>query len=274
MKEEVNKYWDELIRILIDFVPKVVGAIIILIVGLWAINQLSRLFKKLMAKREVDPSVSIFLQSLVKWGLKILLFIIVISKLGVPTTSFVALMGAAGLAVGMALQGSLGNFAGGVLILLFKPYRVGDYINAQGISGTVRGISIFTTTLRTDGNQLAIIPNGQLSNEKIINYSTLDRRGESLEFTINLQDNLKTAKDVIMERAIANPKIIRDETTQPKVVVSKIADNGVVLQLQYLTKTSDFWSTHFQLVEEVKMGLDQAGMNKFVPRREVRILDK
>lgn len=273
MEEEVNRYWDQLHTVLAEFLPGVIGAVIILVVGLWAVKLIVKLTKKILEKREVDKSVSTFLASLIKWGLTVLIFIMVISKLGVPTTSFIAVLGAAGLAVGMALQGSLGNFAGGVLILLFKPFRVGDYINGQGISGTVTAISIFTTSLRTDSNQLAIIPNGQLSNEKIINYSTLERRGDALEFTINHQDNLKVAKDAIMEVLITNPGVIKDDNTKPKVVVSAIADKGVVLQAQYLTKTGEFWPTHFEVIENVKRALDTAGINKILPRQEISILE-
>lgn len=274
MDKEVTRYWYDFQHIFIDYIPKVAGALILLILGLWVINMLVRLTRKIMIKREVEKSVATFVVSLTKWGLTVLLIIMVISKLGVPTTSFIAVLGAAGLAIGMALQGSLGNFAGGVLILLFKPYRIGDYISAQGTSGTVIEISIFTTSLRTDGNQLAIIPNGQLSNEKIVNYSVLDRRTEVMDFPVHYLDDQDAARGAIMNVIQNHPKVIKDETTQPKVVISKITEDRVYLQAQYQAKTSEFWSTHFEVLESVKKALDQAGINKILPRQEIRILEK
>ncbi len=226
-----------------------------------------------MIKRDVDKSVSDFLKSLIKWGLTILLVIIVISKLGVPTTSFIAVLGAAGLAIDMALQGSLGNFAGGILILLFKPYRIGDYISAQDISGTVIEISIFTTSLRTDGNQLAIIPNGQLSNEKIINYSVLDKRTEVMEFPIHYLDDTDVAREIIFNIINDHPKVIKDETTKPRVVIGKITENRVYLQAIYQAKTSEFWGVHFEVLDRIKKALDKAGINKMIPRQEIKIVE-
>lgn len=273
MEEEVSRYWYNFQHVLTDYIPKIVGAIIILVLGLWVINLLVRLTKRIMIKRDVDKSVSDFLKSLIKWGLTILLVIIVISKLGVPTTSFIAVLGAAGLAIGMALQGSLGNFAGGILILLFKPYRIGDYISAQDISGTVIEISIFTTSLRTDGNQLAIIPNGQLSNEKIINYSVLDKRTEVMEFPIHYLDDTDVAREIIFNIINDHPKVIKDETTKPRVVIGKITENRVYLQAIYQAKTSEFWGVHFEVLDRIKKALDKAGINKMIPRQEIKIVE-
>ena len=160
-----------LIEKMYEFIPNLISAVLILVVGLWMIGMINKVFKKMMVRREVEITLRKFLANLINWLLKALLFIVVIQKLGVQNSSFVAILGAAGLAVGLALQGSLSNFAGGVLILLFKPFKVGDFIEAKGIKGTVKEISIFSTSINTFGNELAIVPNGPLYNDNIINYS-------------------------------------------------------------------------------------------------------
>lgn len=251
-------YWLHFLEMLKVYIPRVIEAAVILVIGLWIIRIIKRTSRKIMGRREVDESVKRFVYDLIKWLSYVLLFVIVITKLGIPTTSFVAIIGAAGLAVGLALQGSLANFAGGVLILLFRPFKIGDYISAQGISGTVREISIFTTSLRTDGNQLAIIPNGQLSNEKIINYSVLEQRAEMMDFIIGNRDDLNACKNALLEVALKQDRIINDNTSAPKVVVKAINEYIITLQLQYRTKTSDFWATHFTVLEEGKKALDTA----------------
>jgi len=171
-----------------NFVPSLITAVITLVVGLWIIRMINKLVKRFFDKHDYDEALETFLQSLIRAGLKFLLFVLVVTQLGVKSSSLVAMVGAAGLAVGLALQGSLANFAGGVLILLFKPFKVGDFISAQGVDGTVKEISIFTTKINTFGNQVAIVPNGQLSNNNIINYNAeATRRDRSEEHTSELQ---------------------------------------------------------------------------------------
>ncbi|RZW40412.1 MAG: mechanosensitive ion channel, partial [Flavobacteriaceae bacterium] len=154
-----------------NFMPNIISAILILVVGLWVVRFINRLVKKFFDHKDYDQTLETFLQSFIKITLKFILLVLVVTQLGVKTSSLVAIVGAAGLAIGLALQGSLANFAGGVLILLFKPFKVGDFISAQGIDGSVKEISIFSTKLNTFGNQVAIVPNGQLSNGSIINYN-------------------------------------------------------------------------------------------------------
>jgi len=271
----MEKYLTTFSDQIIAYTPKIIGAIVILVLGLWAIRIVRMVLRKLMESRKVDISVSKFIQDLVKWGLQIMLFIVVISKLDIPTTSFIAVIGAAGLAVGMALQGSLANFAGGVLIIIFKPFKVGDYVKAQGIFGTVEEITIFTTKLSTDNNQMAIIPNGKLSNDNVINYSVHEHRKEMMDIGIGYDDDIKKAKEVLLDLAMKHPKTVKDGEGRPgpKVVVKELGDSSVILQLQYWTKTGDFWATRWFMLEEIKNTLDKEGINIPYPQQDIYIKD-
>lgn len=253
-------YIEEYGKKLIDYLPNLVGAIILLIIGWWAIKFINRIIRNIFIKRDIDITLRSFLLDVINWVLKIMLFITVISQLGVQTSSFVAIIGAAGLAIGLALQGSLANFAGGVLIMLFKPYRVGHFIAAQGVEGTVKEISIFTTKLTTFGNQLIIIPNGKLSNDNIINYSEESLRRENLIFGISYDDSIKEAKNILLELVKEQPQILKTEDKLPVVVVMELAANSVNLSLRYWTKMEDFFDVRFYTVEEAKKRLEAAGI--------------
>lgn len=268
MEEYINHFGHKLM----EFAPKAVAAFIVLILGLWAIKLILKFIAKIMKKRDVEISVGKFLYNLINWALRILLFIIVISKLGIPTTSFIAMIGAAGLAVGLALQGSLANFAGGILIIVFKPFKVGDYVSAQDVSGTVRDISIFTTRISTDTNQMAVIPNGKLSNDKVINYSILPHRREMMNIDIGYEDNIKKAKDVILELAMNHPKIIKDGSQpMPMIMVSSLGESSIVLSFRYWTVTSDFWEVRWWMLENVKSTLDLEGISIPYPQQDVHV---
>lgn len=246
-----NAFIDQGIIYLMEFAPRLIGALLILIIGLWLVKFLEKFLSKIFVKNDVDITISKFLITLIKWLLRIFLFIIVISKIGVQTTSFVAMLGAAGLAVGMALQGSLSNFAGGILIIVLKPFKVGDYIQADGVFGTVKEISIFTTKLSTDNNQLAILPNGKLSNENVINYSVYPFRKELLNVEVSYKENIKRVKDILLNLAVEHPQIEQKETPAPNVVVKDLGENGIVLQMQYWCKTSVFWAVHWWMKENI-----------------------
>lgn len=258
---------------LMEFAPKVVGALLILIAGLWTIKLILKFIDRISKKRQLDVSVAKFLYDMVKWALRIILFIMVISKLGIPTTSFIAMIGAASLAVGMALQGSLANFAGGILIILFKPFKVGDYINAQSISGTVQDITVFTTKISTDTNQMAIIPNGKLSNEKVINYSILPHRREMMDIEIDYNENIKRAKDIILNIATKHPSILKEGQPSPMIMVKELGQNGVILQLRYWTKTGEFWPTRWGVLEEIKETLEIENIKIPYEQQEIHILN-
>ena len=181
----------------IDYLPTLIGAIVLLIVGLWVIGIIVKYVDKLFQKKDYDKTLEVFTLNAIRWGLRIILFVLVITQLGVESASLVAAIGAAGLAIGLAMQGSLSNLAGGVLIIVLKPFKVGDWIEAQGISGTVVEVTLFYTKLDTFGNQRAVIPNGELSNDNIINYSYNGTRKENLSFGISYDDDLKKAKEVL-----------------------------------------------------------------------------
>jgi small conductance mechanosensitive channel len=249
---------DNAIAWLWSALPNLILAVLIFFIGLWFIRLINRMVRKFFDKKDYDESLETFLQSLINIGLKIMLFVLVITQLGVQSSSLVAIIGAAGLAIGLALQGSLSNFAGGVLILLFKPFKIGDFISAQGLEGTVLEISIFTTKLSTFGNQVAIIPNGQLSNNNIINYNAQETRRDKINIGIGYGSDLKKAKDILLKICAENANILKDPA--PVVYVDELADSAVNLTLRFWANNSVFWDAHFYVMEEAKLRFDAEGI--------------
>ena len=254
--EEYIEYLKELV---VEFTPKILVALAILIIGLIIIKVIVKASRKVMDKGGIDLTLQKFLGNLVGWGLKILLIIAVISKLGVETTSFAAILAAAGLAVGLALQGSLANFAGGVLIMIFKPIKLGDLVEAQGEIGVVKEIEIFTTKLTGLSNKEIIIPNGTLSNGNIINYSTEGTRRVDLTFGVDYAADIKQTKDVLMSVITSHPKVLKDPA--PAVTVSELADSSVNFAVRPWCKTEDYWTVFFDVTENTKIALDKAGID-------------
>ncbi|HBR52905.1 MAG TPA: mechanosensitive ion channel [Flavobacteriaceae bacterium] len=259
---------------LIDYLPNLVMAIVLLFVGLWIIRLINKFVRKFFAKQNYDVTLEKFIASLINYGLKIVLFVVVVTNLGVESASLVAIIGAAGLAIGLALQGSLSNFAGGVLILLLKPFKVGDFISAQGIDGTVKEISIFNTKLNTFGNQLAFIPNGKLSNDNIINYTEEGLRRENIIFGIGYDDDIKRAKEILLSLVNEQAEVIQLEGKMPMVVVSELGDSSVNLSVRYWANIDDFWNLRFLILEEGKARLEAAGINIPYPQRDVHLYSK
>ncbi|NNK19908.1 MAG: mechanosensitive ion channel [Flavobacteriaceae bacterium] len=264
---EYQEYIDEGINWVMEILPNLITAIVILIVGWWIVKFINRLVHKFFQKKDYDLALETFLQSFINIALKLLLFVLVITQLGVKSSSLVALVGAAGLAVGLALQGSLANFAGGVLILIFKPFKVGDFISAQGVDGTVKEITIFTTKLNTFGNQLAILPNGQLSNNNIINYNAEETRRDKIDIGIGYGSNIKKAKEILLEICADQTGILKDPA--PAVFVGELADSSVNLTLRFWAKNEDFWDAHFAVIEETKLRFDEAGIEIPFPQLDV-----
>lgn len=268
--EELGNYQehiDQAIAWIWDILPGVVTAIIILILGLWVIRILNRMVQRFFDHKEYDPALESFLQSFISIALKILLFVLVITQLGVESTSLVAIIGAAGLAIGLALQGSLANFAGGVLILIFKPFRVGDWISAQGADGSVKEINIFYTKLNTFGNQEVIIPNGKLSNDNIVNYSAENTRRDKIDVGIGYGSNIKKAKDILLKLCEENENILKEPA--PEVYVGALADSSVNLTLRFWATNENFWAAHWYVMEEIKLRFDAAGIEIPFPQRVV-----
>lgn len=255
---QLTNYASLLWNAVLDYSPKIISAFVILIVGIYAIRLITRLIKKIMIKRELDPTLTKFLADILIWALRILLFIAFISKLGVETSSFVAILGAMGLAVGLSLQGSLSNFAGGMLIILFKPFKVGDTIEAQGQIATVLEIQIFVTKLVTANNQTIFIPNGILSNGTIINYSTQGQRRADLTIAISYETDIKKAKEIIAEVMRSNPKVLT--TPAPEVGVKNLTDNAIQLAVRPWAKNEDFGTVFSETLENCKLAFDAAGI--------------
>lgn len=253
------EYFDQFIKLLIDYSPKLISALVILFIGLYAVRLINRLVRKIMVKRELDPTLATFLADSLLWAMRFLLFVTFISKLGIETSSFVAILGAIGLAVGLSLQGSLSNFAGGVLIILFKPFKVGDSIEAQGVAGTVSEIQIFVTKLVTGNNQTIFVPNGILSNGVITNFSLGKNRRANLLFTISYHTNIKTAKEIVMQVLENHPKVLK--TPAPAVVVNLLTDTTIQLAIQPWAKNADFVQMCSDVLEECKEAFDQAGIS-------------
>lgn len=256
--KEAEVWMNKGIDFIVEYGPKILGAILIYIIGSWVIGKIIGTSRKVMAKGNYDESLQRFLLNMASWALKVLLIIIVISALGVNVTTFAAVIAAAGLAVGLALQGSLSNFAGGVLIMIFKPYRIGDLIEAQGVLGVVKEIEIFTTKLVTPQSKLAIVPNGAMGNGNIINYTAEGKMRVDTTIGIGYNEDIKKAKEVLLEVLTSNPKVLQDP--EPSVNVSELADSSVNFAVRPFCKPEDYWDVYFTTLEKCKLALDKAGI--------------
>jgi small conductance mechanosensitive channel len=256
-------------QLLVDYGPDLLMTVITLVIGLWIIKILTNGIQRLMQKSRVEASLHKFLASLFSVILKVLLLISVASMLGIETTSFIAILGAAGLAIGLALQGSLGNFAGGVLILLFKPYKVGDFVDAQGVTGTVNEIQVFNTVLKTPDNKTVIVPNGAISNGIITNFSTEETRRVDMTFGIGYSDDIDKAKSVIRDLVTNDERILAEPAAQ--IVVSELGDSSVNFVVRVWAKTPDYWGVYFDMQEAVKKNFDQNNVSIPFPQRDVHV---
>lgn len=265
--ENYQEYIDQAWEWTLGILPNLILAIVLFFGGLWVIRFINKFVRKFFDKKDYDETLESFLQSFISIALKVILFVLVVTQLGVKTSSLVAMIGAAGLAIGLALQGSLANFAGGVLILIFKPFKVGDWISAQGIDGAVKEISIFNTKVSTFGNQIAIIPNGQLSNGNIVNYNMENTRRNKFDVGIGYGSNIKLAKDILLKICADNPNILTEPA--PEVYVGALGDSSVNLTLRFWANNDVFWPAHFYVVEETKLRFDEAGIEIPFPQRVV-----
>ena len=254
----ITSYADTFITALIDYSPKVISAFLILFIGLYTIRIINRIIRKIMVKRELDPTLTKFLADILLWALRVLLFVTFISKLGIETSSFVAILGAMGLAVGLSLQGSLSNFAGGMLIILFKPFKVGDTIEAQGVLATVQEIQIFVTKLITANNQTVFVPNGSLSNGTITNYSMQGTRRADLTIAISYDTDIKKVKDLITAVLDNNPKVLTSPIAE--VAVKNLTDNAIQLSVRPWAKNEDLGTVISETLENCKLAFDTAGI--------------
>lgn len=266
--DELVKLSEAWLPVVLEYSGKLTLAVITLLIGWWLISKLTSSIGRVLEARKVDRALSSFIGSLVSIVLRILLLISVASMIGVETTSFIAMIGAAGLAIGLALQGSLANFAGGVLIMLFRPFRAGDWIEAQGVSGSVDNIQIFHTTLKTADNKVVIVPNGSLSNGHITNFSRESRRRADINIGIDYSSDIKRAREVLLE--IAKDSRVHVEP-EPVVFVTGLGDSAVNLSLRVWVATGDFWPVTFAFTELAKERLTEAGIGIPFPQRVVHL---
>lgn len=265
--KDYEQHIEELISILWTIFPNLISALVLGFVGWWVIKLINLGVAKFFEKRDYDRTLETFLEDFISNGLKVLLFVMVITQVGVETSSLIAMLGAAGLALGLALQGSLSNFAGGILILIFKPFKVGDFISAQGSEGTVKQITVFNTKLNTFGNQEVIIPNGNLSNDKITNFSSEGIRRENLVIGISYSSNIQKAREIILGLCAQDENIMTEEGKEAQVVVTELADSSVNLAVRYWASSDTFWPTRFKMIEEIKTAFDREGIEIPFPHR-------
>lgn len=246
----------------------IIKALIVFLVGRLLINLLNKLVRKILSKRDIDPSIKTFVGSLVNVSLTILLIISVVGALGVQTASFAALLASAGVAVGMALSGNLSNFAGGLIILLFKPYKVGDYIESQGVGGTVREIQMFHTVLVTADNKVIYIPNGALSSGVVTNFSNLDKRRVDWTFGVDYGSDYEQVKQVIESVLAKDPRII-SEPAAPFIALTALADSSVNIVVRVWVKSSDYWGVYFDINKNIYTTFNQVGIGFPFPQLTV-----
>jgi len=267
--ENVSKYYEVGYDLILTYGPRLVGALFVLIVGLFVIRIAMRMISKAMTKSSIDDSLRHFLRSLFGTLLKVLLAISILGMIGIEMTSFIALLGAAGLAVGMALSGTLQNFAGGVIILVFKPFTVGDVIETQGYIGSVAQIQIFNTILKTGDNKTIIIPNGGLSNSSMINYNAEPTRRLEWTFGIGYNDDYEKAKSVIRAVIEKDERIL--ETPAPFLALSAMADSSVNIMVRVWVKSENYWGVNFDMNESVYMAFNKEGISIPYPQMDVHL---
>ena len=275
---DLNAEVDNLVResqtwipMIMEYGSRVLLAVLTLAIGWWLINKVTQKLGGLLALRNADLALQGFISSLANIILKVLLIVSVASMIGVETTSFVAAIGAAGLAIGLALQGSLANFAGGVLILLFRPFRIGDWIEAQGVAGTVDSIQIFHTVLRTGDNKTIIVPNGNLSNGIITNTKRQPTRKVVFDVGVDYEADLQKARQVLLELA-KDPRVLTDP--EPQAVISTLGDSSITVSLRVWVKTADYWDVMFMFNEQSRDRLKNAGIDIPFPQRVVRVVQE
>lgn len=266
----IERYLQELPDKLIRLGVRVLLALVVLFIGIQLIKLVRRILRKAFERRNVDVGVSHFLDSLVKATLYILLLFTIAAYFGLDATSVVALVGSAGVAIGLAVQGSLSNFAGGVLILLLKPFKIGDYIrDAAGNEGTVEDVQLFYTRLVTPDRHMVVVPNGELANSNILNMSTLNDRRMDIKVGISYESDIRKAKEVLLKVLEEDPGVLQDE--EKRVFVEELADSSVVLGLRCYSANENFWETRWRLMETVKYALDEVGIGIPFPQVDVHM---
>jgi small conductance mechanosensitive channel len=250
---------------------KVIAAIAIFIIGRWIAKLIEKILNKVMEKRGVDPTITTFVGNLTYFAALTFVILAALSQLGIQTTSFIAVIGAAGLAIGLALQGSLANFAAGFLMIVFRPFKVGDYIDGAGTAGTVEKIQIFTTQLKTPDNKTVMIPNAKLTNDNITNYSSKGTRRVDLVMGISYDDDIDKARKIMEDIISGDDRILKDPPLT--IAVSELADSSVNFVVRPWVRAGDYWDVYFDLIEKIKKRFDQEGISIPYPQRDVHVYE-
>lgn len=264
---EVNKYVDMAIQYSTEYGIKVIGAIAIFVIGKWVAKKLSGFIKKMMERGELDTTLSAFITSVIDILLMVVVVLAAINNLGIDTTSFIAILGAAGLAIGLALQGTFGNIGAGVILILFRPFEVGNFVSIAGESGTVEAITLFNTTLLTPDNKVILIPNSAVASGNITNFSKKEERRVDFVFGIGYDDDLKLAKATLQEIIDADTRILKDPASF--IGVGELADSSVNFTVRVWVKASDYWGVHFDTIEKVKLTFDEKGISIPYPQMDL-----
>jgi small conductance mechanosensitive channel len=270
--ESINSLADMASGYILTYGLRLLGAVIALIIGFWLVKRFGKILNNFFEKRNIEPSLASFLRSFISMALKALVVISVLSMVGIEMTSFIAILGAAGLAIGLALSGTLQNFAGGVILLLLKPFKVGDFIEAQGFMGTVSEIQIFNTILRTPDNKVIIIPNGPLATNSLTNFSTMPTRRVDWVFGIAYGDSFPKAKSVLLKLLENDLRILKDP--EPFIVLSKLNDSSVDLTVRVWVDSADYWAVFFEMQEKVYDTFAREGINIPFPQMDVHLHQK
>lgn len=257
--------------LVMQYGPKLLAAIVIFYVGKLLAKWLKRLVTRMMNKGNVDPLIVSFTSSLVYMAMMVFVVVATLGQVGIQTTSFIAILGAAGLAIGLALQGSLANFAAGFLLIIFRPFKVGDVVEAAGVTGKVDDIQIFTTTLKTPDNKTIIVPNAKLSGDNIINYSTQKTRRVDMVVGVSYDAELKEVRSILEDIVNADERILKDP--EPLIVVGELADNSVNFFVRVWVNSADYWNVYFDANETVKLKMDAAGIGIPYPQRDVHLYE-
>ncbi len=267
--EHVNQLWVMVQDLAVVYGMRIIGAIVILIIGMWLSKKIRNTVTKVMRKNKVDETLVRFVSSVVYISLIVFVILATVSQVGIETTSIVAILGAASFAVGLALQGSLSNFAAGVMLIVFRPFKVNEYIEAAGVKGTVEEIGVFVTRLLTPDNKVIYVPNSKLFGDVITNYSERDVRRVDMVFGIGYSDDIDKAKKIIEDVLNSHPKVLKDPA--PMIVVSELADSSVNFAVRPWVNTPDYWGVYFDITETIKKRFDAEGVSIPFPQTDVHL---
>ena len=266
---DTAKLIDFITQITADFGLRILYAVLIIFVGRWIVKLLLKIIKTALEKTSIEETVRIFVANLLNTLLMVIIFIAAINQLGIETTSIIAMLGAAGLAIGLSLQGSLANFAAGILVVIFKPYKVGDYIEAGSAAGTVLDIQIFSTVLKTGDNKIVIIPNGIIMKDSIVNYSGQATRRVDIVASCGYEDDIDKVKEILRDILNQEDRILAEP--EPKIAVSELADNSINFIVRPWVNSSDVLNVRYSILEQIKKRFDEEGISIPYPQRDVHI---